>query len=462
MTQRPLSLWVPPVATSAPAEWPTADAASGAQPWLGLLCVCLAGYATFGKAWAYVGIAPVYVGEIVLLCGAVAALVAGKWHGIFDVTTVRLLVALAAWGAFRTVPFFSTYGADALRDAAVWGYGAYAVVVFAYLAAVPQRLPLLLRRYRQFIPILLCGVSIVVPVAQFVDPAWRWWPASDQPIKGADVLVQLAGVVAFWSSQWGGPASWVWLVVLTLNVAFIGLMDRSGLVSFLAVLGVCFALSPRSRTLPRIALLTVFAVAALWLSGLRIELQGGGGKTRELSFDFLVASMRSVTSDVGDTGLDSTKEWRLDWWGEIVDYTLGGRFFWTGKGFGVNLADDDGFQVSQEHALRSPHSVHMTFLARAGVPGLVLWLATQLAFGAAMWSSYLRARRRGDDRWAGVFLFLGAFWMAFLINGSFDVFIEGPVGGIWFWTIFGAGLAAARIYRVCPQVLFADEHHRCA
>ena len=442
------------------AESSPTDASFVGQAWVGMLCVCLAGYAVLGKAWAYLGIAPIYVGEVVLVCGVVGALLAGKWRGMYDVPAVQLLVALAAWGVLRTVPFLSIYGADALRDAAVWGYGAYAVVVFAYLAAAPQLLPLMLRRYRQFIPILLCGVSIVVPLAQFVQPGWRWWPASDQPIKGADVLVQLAGVVAFSSSQRGSPISWAWLVLLTLNVAFIGLMDRSGLVSFLAVLCVCFVLSPRSRTVPRIAVLTVVAIAALWLSGIRIELQGGGGKTRELSFDFLIASMRSVTSDVGDTGLDSTKEWRLDWWHEIVDYTVRGRFFWTGKGFGVNLADDDGFQVSEEHALRTPHSVHMTFLARAGVPGVVLWFATQAAFAAAIWRSHLHARRRRDERWAGIFLFLGAFWLAFLINGSFDVFIEGPVGGIWFWTVFGVGLAAARIYRLCPQILHSDERHR--
>ena len=39
------------------------------------------------------------------------------------------------------------------------------------------------------------------------------------------------------------------------------------------------------------------------------------------------------------------KNGRLDWWKEIVTYTINGKYFWTGKGFGVNLADDDGFQV---------------------------------------------------------------------------------------------------------------------
>ena len=28
----------------------------------------------------------------------------------------------------------------------------------------------------------------------------------------------------------------------------------------------------------------------------------------------------------------------------IIDYTVFGDYFWTGKGFGISLADDDGFQ----------------------------------------------------------------------------------------------------------------------
>jgi hypothetical protein len=28
------------------------------------------------------------------------------------------------------------------------------------------------------------------------------------------------------------------------------------------------------------------------------------------------------------------------------------------------------------------------------------------------------------------------------VNGGFDVFLEGPQGGIWFWSIMGFGMAA--------------------
>ena len=52
-----------------------------------------------------------------------------------------------------------------------------------------------------------------------------------------------------------------------------------------------------------------------------------------------------------------------------------------------------------------------------------------------------------------MFLFLLAYWLAFMINTAFDVFLEGPMGGIWFWTIYGVGLAALWLYRHDPAAL---------
>ena len=52
-----------------------------------------------------------------------------------------------------------------------------------------------------------------------------------------------------------------------------------------------------------------------------------------------------------------------------------------------------------------------------------------------------------------MFLFLGAYWLAFLINGSFDVYLEGPMGGIWFWTVYGIGVAPANLQAMSGSTL---------
>lgn len=40
-----------------------------------------------------------------------------------------------------------------------------------------------------------------------------------------------------------------------------------------------------------------------------------------------------------------------------------------------------------------------------------------------------------------------AYWFAFMVNASFDVFLEGPQGGIWFWCLFGFGIALIEVQR---------------
>ena len=194
----------------------------------------------------------------------------------------------------------------------------------------------------------------------------------------------------------------------------------------------------------------MIAIALLGITGIAIRFPG---MDREISFAQFARHVQTTTGSAGSAGqdLENTKEWRLAWWAVIADYTVFGEYFWKGKGYGVNLADDDGFQVAEDQSLRSPHSVHMTILARSGVPGLLAWLALQMSWGIAVARSFLRARREGQRQASALFAFLLAFWLACLVNGSFDVYLEGPTGGIWFWTIFGTGIAAVEIFKSAGQ-----------
>ena len=62
-----------------------------------------------------------------------------------------------------------------------------------------------------------------------------------------------------------------------------------------------------------------------------------------------------------------------------------------------------------------------------------------------MLNGYIAARRRGDEFWAPIIGWLLIYWGAGVVNGSFDVYWEGPQGAIWMWTIIGLGLAALGI-----------------
>ena len=166
---------------------------------------------------------------------------------------------------------------------------------------------------------------------------------------------------------------------------------------------------------------------------------------RPLTLQQMIENLFSVFGESSDPGLEGTKQFRLAWWGEIVDYTVFGEQFLTGKGFGVNLADDDGFQTTADGSLRAPHNSHLTVLARMGVPGFVLWLFLQGAFSIGLLRATLAHRRAGEARLAAVGAWILVYWVTMMVDTSFDPYLEGPQGGIWFWATLGLGLVVMRL-----------------
>lgn len=418
-----------------------------ADRFLLLLAIVLAGYAIGGRGFAYIGLPPIFIGELTLLVGAIAFFTTTGWAQPLRVGAALPLLAFASIGLVRTVPFIGVYAVDAVRDAALWGYGAFGFILAALLAGAPGRLARLVRWYDRFARTFLVVVPGVFCFYRFCRPIDPNWPWIDTPIiqcKEGDLMVHLSGILAFWVAGLGKRPGWPWAILMAVNVAMLGVVDRAGMVSFAGVAAVCMFARPMSGAPWRIAGAMVAALLVLAVTGISIPVPGGKG--REISFEQVMTNVASVGGDSGQDGLDSTKEWRVEWWKDIYNYTFQGRYFWTGKGFGVSLADDDGYQVGDK-TLRSPHNVHMTVLARMGVPGLLTWATLQATWLFAILQSYNQARRDGDDRWCSLFLWIGAFFVGFIINGSFDVFIEGPMGGIWYWTLWGAGIGALWIYR---------------
>ncbi|MCA9133649.1 MAG: O-antigen ligase family protein [Planctomycetales bacterium] len=435
----------------AAAELPVASDASTSR-WLDALCLLLLGYALFGKGFAYLGISSLFVGEMVLLWGLMRFFQRGNWRYVLISSLVWPLLALALWGTATTLPYLKTYGLDSIRDAMIWGYAAFAALVMGELLSDPQRLRLLINRYTNFAKIYLLTFPATYVVSQLeIVPSWPWADVAMIDVKVGDVLVHLAGVFALGASGLGGRIGKGWMVVALGAAAIMGASSRGGLVAFMLAYAICLVYRPFNRFLWAMILAAAAGLLLLATVDLRLEVPG---KDREFSAEQIVESVNSVFERSADRGLDSTKQWRLRWWTDIVNYTWRGEYFWQGKGFGINLADDDGYQGTQwEGLLRSPHNGHLTMLARAGVPGFVLWVFPQLLWLVLIVRSSLKSQAHGDGQWLSLFVFLLAYWAAFITRATFDVYFEGPVGGVWFWTVYGVGLSAVVIYHFCPQCL---------
>jgi O-antigen ligase len=271
-------------------------------------------------------------------------------------------------------------------------------------------------------------------------------------MKQGDAAVHLGGAAGFMllglhqissrQSQTLSPVKeWVLWIAWLAGYLVVATGNRGGLLAALLAILVVLLVRPLSewRKVALKVLLIGGALTAIFFAlDLNIEVRD---TPRKVSPQQLLANLQSIAGSGPQEQLEGTKDWRLNWWNDIVDYTLFGEYFWKGKGFGVNLADDDGYQVSAGTPLRSPHNGHLTILARAGMPGLLLWILLQGTFAVSMLRAYVHARRAGREWWARVDLWILSYWLAFMVNTSFDVFLEGPQGGIWFWSVFGFGLA---------------------
>jgi hypothetical protein len=429
----------------------------GKQPFLWLLCLLLLIYATLGRSGAHIGIpipgsggGGIFIGDLVLLFGLVTLMFRGGYERFFALPVAWCWLIFFAWNAAQTLPYFSEYGLAPLRDAAVWGYSLFAVIVASQLLARPSGFQILLDRYRVLARFYVPFALIMIPISIAYVPEDVEVFTFGPPVV-EHLMTALAGTMAFVACRFVSVPT-VWWYALAIEVAAIGTQGRGALLSFVAAAIVVWFFKPW-RTRPSMRVIGVAGGLGLMLTAtLMLDVNFGVSATgRKLGPNQLLENIEGSFTNTGSKagGLDGTREWRMKMWNGIIDMTVFGPYFWTGKGYGINIVKDLGHELPGD--TRNPENSHLTFLARSGVPGLVLWLVLQFAWATSVLRVLLFARRTGRPRAAGVMVVVLAYWAQLMVFAATGVVFEGPQGGVWFWTIFGVGAAAARMVRRDPD-----------
>jgi hypothetical protein len=420
--------------------------------YLVLLSGVLLGYALLGKGFAYLGFPPLFIGEITFIAGSLILLRTGCVIAALGSLPSFLLAATMAWVLLRTVPFVGTYGFDALRDSVVVIYGGFAFIIIALLLEDAGRIDGIVRRYGAFLSLYVPAIPFIFAINHYLAESIPHLPGTDVRLlwlAPSEVAAHLGGAAVF-ALVGLRRATLLWIAALVATMTMVSALSRGGMLAFFVP--VMFA----ALVFGKIRELAIVVVTGLMIFGVAYALEPAfvdyhdarSSVERSTSTRQIINNIESIAGRAGEQS-EGTKKWRLDWWDVIVRDTVYGPHFLGGRGFGLNLADVDGFgsKGSEPRPLRSPHNVHMTILARAGVPGLALWGALLASwFGMLMRAMWI-ARRHGRTEWAGLFLFIGCYAMAIVINGTFDVTLEAPMQGVWFWCLFGFGTGAVMVYR---------------
>lgn len=413
-----------------------------------IIAGALAGYALLNKGFAYIGYPPLYIGELVLGVCLLFVLAGAFSVRVFKSPITWLILAFGFWQALATLPYLEKAGLNAIRDSAIWYYAAFAILfggilLRGRLAGVVPKL------YGHWLPwFLLLALPFFLITEKYQDLVPRL-PFTDTPIiwlKAGDMGAHLAGAAAFLTlglhryfpkriaENVMSKEYFLW-ALFSLDIIAAGSRNRGGFVAVIIACAVITMLRPMNR-LVRIAIPLLVVVVIAGVIDIRIPVGG----ERYVSVQQISDNLTSVVLPSSKrSGLSDTSDWRIQWWTQIVKETIHGDYFWTGRGYGENLAEAHGFADATGN--RSPHNAHLTILSRSGVPGAVFWILLQAVILGSLLRAFFRARRDGADTLANLNLWTLAYLLAFLTNASFDVFLEGPQGGIWYWCVVGFAIA---------------------
>lgn len=335
---------------------------------------------------------------------------------------ISLLYILKGLGKYALV--------DLIRDSFIFQYGwfVFIPVLFKDKMSVIWDFLHTLYKWFPFVALLNFILQYFVPFFEQVTPF------GGIPIllyKNGDMGVQLLISTLFFLFSFE-QYSFKWRlllgVLIILDFLILASYSRSGMLSFLVSL-FCFIYFNKDLQLQKRArmLLKYIPILLLIATPIYINIKVSENfQGRSVGFEQIKNNFSSIVGGSTDATSEDNVIWRLVWWAKIVDYSFTKSNFFTGKGLGMSLATDDDI-ITLDETLRSPHNFHLNIMARFGVPIFLMWCYFVGLFLMPLFKRKLQ----------GKMLLIGCILFAFILNASFDVFLEGPMGAFPFWTWVG-------------------------
>jgi hypothetical protein len=377
------------------------------------------------------GVAYTYLVEALWLFGILFLLMDRKKVEFIWNKTTKLILFFIIISCIYILRGITTYNiVDLIRDSFIFQYGWFVFILFLFKDKLEQIWESLFFIYKWFPFVALLNFILQYFVPFFETVA----PFGDIPIllyKNGDMGVQLliSTLLLLYTFE---NKTIKWRVLLSLVIALDFLIlasySRSGIVAFLASM-LCFIyfnkdiqLQSRVRLLLKYLPVILLVVTPIYIN-IKVSENFQG---RSVGFEQIKNNFSSIVGGTTDATSENNVVWRLVWWAKIIDYSLTSPNFFIGKGLGMNLATDDDI-ITLDDSLRSPHNFHLNIMARFGVLLFMIWSYFLVQLLKPLFKKKLQGKR----------LLIVSILLAFIINASFDVFLEGPMGAFPFWTWLG-------------------------
>jgi hypothetical protein len=392
-------------------------------------------YLLFNKGVAYT-----FGVEILLAFGLILLLLSRKLFEFFIENKYILILFLCFITLFYILSGFLKYNYfNVIRDSLAFEYALFAIIIFFFKEDKEYVWKKFIELYRWAPLILLLNTLVFYYVILYLPPIEIF---GGQPLflykngdKSLHLLISTIFMILF-ADQFS--KNWLTLntILILINLLILLAFTRSGSVAYLAGIFCFFFFSKTSlitnnlrKVLKYIPILMVIVFGIF--AAIEIE---GDAQGRKISLSQITDNFSSIVSSDIDGSLTDNKVWRLVWWAKLLNESFTVEHFFIGKGLGMSLAGNDLTNVDEN--LRSPHNFHLTIIARFGYIIFFIWL---------YWL-YLLFKPLFTKQLSGIILGITCILLAFIINGSFDVFFEGPMGAFPFWTLVGLLLVEEYYY----------------
>ena len=420
-----------------------------------ILGFLLFGYIVGNRGFANISLtagSPVFFGEVgMVVCLALfaARLAIARENPIPRTHLAYAIVAFLIFGAARlygdaVLRVTRVNPMTAIRDSAT----VYYAIFFFIAYQVGQH-----RAARHFVErCMMVGFLALIPIVAiqlFSDLLQRFTIRGTPLIMHKnDLLCTYMGIAAFY--YYLRPnRGWTRTFCKVLSVLFLGgmllLLARAAFFGF-----ACAALLLLLARQPKFLLYQ----AAVGCAALIVILLMQASSTSTES-GYLTALTDKVVSmtDVSGTGQyrsgtgessAANNQFRLVWWQSVFNETMEkGPIFGLGFGYDLTRTFLRTYygNFGMDFTARSPHSIVVTLLGRMGIIGVfsfgwIMYVITRMAMAAAR----AVARRREEPgylaHWCATVSLLGA--------ALFGVVLEGPMGGVLFWSILGLAASQPR------------------
>lgn len=435
-----------------------------------LTFAALAGFLILNYGFAnwsiYIYKFPVPVGHLLSLAALLIAFIVihDKKKALVEFLREPFVIAwigLAAFSLIHLVFDLPRYGGYAARDASFVAEGAFLFLGFLWAQDHDDK--------RTFLNGL--GIVFLLTFLYSLTVVQSGRLASISPVSGIFQPVPILGNYSFiyFSLQIGAlffimviprttkyPIALLWILAILQIGWMLYFQERSTYVTSLALILLALALTDLRQALRISALHVAGFIALIAFSSLFFSIENinlTGGRNGEITPIFYAQHLETINPDNNLPNV-SPANWRLEIWREAIGHWLATPVaILVGEGFGKPLTDYvqvGGYtgnavlasSVSPGQfsvAVRQPHDIHLTVLARLGIIGFLLWAFINARiiylFIRSLWKDPKEPFQHA------LILWLFMFYITGMILASVQPWLEFSYGAIPFYIVLGFSIA---------------------